>query len=72
MPLILNLEYEYALFEHIRRYDWVLEPYRYENQRLLLATIEDKVIAPAEEKVMEIRKWESKGQLKFGINDKGR
>lgn len=55
MPLILNSEYEYALFEHVRRYHWVLEPYRYVDQGQLLATLEEKVIAPAEEKVEEIR-----------------
>jgi hypothetical protein len=56
MPLILDSEYEYALFEHVRRYPWVLEPYRYENQEQLLATIEENVIAPAEAKIEEIRK----------------
>lgn len=55
-PLILDSQYEYALFDHIRGFGSVLEPYRYENQSQLLATIEEKVIAPAEEKVREIRK----------------
>jgi hypothetical protein len=54
-PLILDSEYEYALFEHIRRFPRVLKSYRYEDQGQLLATIEEKVIAPAEAKVEEIR-----------------
>jgi hypothetical protein len=54
-PIILDSECEYALFEHVRRYPWVLEPYRYENQEQLLATLQEKVIAPAEAKVEEIR-----------------
>ena len=54
-PLILDSQYEYTLFDHIRGFCSVLEPYRYENQSQLLATIEEKVIAPAEEKVREIR-----------------
>jgi uncharacterized protein YjbI with pentapeptide repeats len=54
-PLILSSEYEFALFEHVRRYPWVLEPYRYVDQEHLLVTLEEKVIAPAEEKVREIR-----------------
>jgi hypothetical protein len=37
-----------------------LEPYRYENQGQLLATIDEKLIAPAEEKAMEIRKLDGK------------
>jgi uncharacterized protein YjbI with pentapeptide repeats len=46
---------EYALFDHIRRYNWVLEPYRYEDQVELIASIGEKVIAPAETKVSECR-----------------
>ncbi len=56
MPLILNSEYECALFDHLKKYPWVLEAYRYEDQRHLLAAIEEKVIAPAETKMEEIRK----------------
>jgi len=54
-PLILNSDYEYALFEHIRRYPWVLETYRYEDQARLLSSIEVSVFAPAEAKANEIR-----------------
>jgi hypothetical protein len=54
-PLILDSDDEYALFQHIRRFPWVLNPYRYENQAELLASLEDKVIAPVEAKANEIR-----------------
>jgi hypothetical protein len=61
-PLILDSDYEYALFEHIKRADSVLELYRYENQADLLASLEERVIAPAEAKVNEIRnKLKSQG-----------
>lgn len=53
-PLILDSEYEYALFENVRRYPWVLEPYRYKNQGELLATFDKNVITPAEKKAEEI------------------
>ena len=33
------------------KYDWVLPPHRYEGLQLLLATLAEKVIAPAEAKV---------------------
>jgi uncharacterized protein YjbI with pentapeptide repeats len=55
-PLILSSDYEYGLFEHIRRFPWVLEPCRYENQRDLLSSLQEKVIALAEAKVIELGK----------------
>jgi hypothetical protein len=53
--LVQSSNNEYALFDHIRRYNWVLEPYRYDDQAQLIASIEEKVIAPAEVKVRECR-----------------
>jgi hypothetical protein len=55
-PLIATSDYEYALFEHIRRYSWVLEPYQYENLDGLLDTLKEKVIEPAEIKAKELVK----------------
>jgi uncharacterized protein YjbI with pentapeptide repeats len=54
-PLILDSDYEYALFEHIQMFPWVLETYRYGTQEELLASIEGRVIGPAEAKANEIR-----------------
>jgi uncharacterized protein YjbI with pentapeptide repeats len=51
-----DLGREYALFEHIRRYHWVLEPYRYKDPEALLGVIGENVIEPAERKVDECRK----------------
>ena len=39
------------MFKDYWKYNWVLEPYRYEGLQLLLATLAEKVIAPAEAKV---------------------
>ena len=55
MPIILASSDEYALFEHIKRYPWVLNPYRYESEAELIASIRDEVIIPAEAKLEEIR-----------------
>jgi uncharacterized protein YjbI with pentapeptide repeats len=54
-PLILNSDYEYALFEHIQKFPWVLETFRYGNQDELIASIDGRVIGPAEAKANEIR-----------------
>ena len=52
-PLLLASQHEYGMFEHFRRYPWVLEPYLYEDQDRLLAALSEKVIGPAEAKVKE-------------------
>ena len=50
-PLLEGLAKPYAMFKDYWKYDWVLPPYRYEGLQLLLATLVEKVIAPAEAKV---------------------
>jgi hypothetical protein len=55
-PLILKTQREYAMFEHIERYPWVLPIYEYENEEQLLLHLMDKVITPSEIKVREIAK----------------
>lgn len=55
MPLVLRSDGGYALFEHIIRYHWVLEPYEYESQEELIASISERIITPAEAKVKECR-----------------
>lgn len=47
-PLLLASEREYAMFEHFRRYPWVLETYYYPDQAELISSLEQKVIIPAE------------------------
>jgi hypothetical protein len=56
MPLVLRSDKGYALFDPLRVYPWVIEPYRYESQAELIASIVERVIAPAEAKVKERRK----------------
>jgi hypothetical protein len=52
-PLLLASQQEYGMFEHFRRFPWVLEPYLYDDQDGLLAVLTEKVIRPAEAKVKE-------------------
>jgi hypothetical protein len=44
------------MFPDLRRYPWVLPPYRYESIEELLGALDAKVIAPAEIKVRELRR----------------
>ena len=50
-PLIEGPARPFAMFKDLLKYDWMLPPYRYEGLDPLLATLADKVIAPAEAKV---------------------
>jgi hypothetical protein len=38
-----------------KRYSWVLKPYQYTSQELLIAHLEKQVIDPAEAKARELR-----------------
>ncbi len=55
MTIAPNKDYEDGLLKQIRRYPWVLEPYRYENQAELVASIGERVIAPAESMLKELQ-----------------
>jgi uncharacterized protein YjbI with pentapeptide repeats len=50
-PLLLRSEHEYGMFEHFKRYPWVLDPYLYGDVPELIAALEENVIVPAEARV---------------------
>ena len=52
-PLLQEGAGEYGMFEHFRRYPWVLEVYCYPSTEQLIATLGERVIAPAEAKVAQ-------------------
>jgi len=54
LPLILDSQHEYGMFEHFTRFPWVLPIYHYADQSSLLRSLEEKVIAPAEQKAKEV------------------
>ncbi len=53
-PLLEYSQNEYGMFESMRDYHWVLETYYYKSISEVLASINEKVISPAEAKVREI------------------
>jgi hypothetical protein len=55
-PILLQGQREYAMFADLkRRHGWVLEPYVYASQEQLIADLLERVIGPAETKVLEFR-----------------
>ena len=50
-PILLASQREYAMFEHWRRYPWVLPEFLYENQAYLIDHLGEKVITPAESRL---------------------
>ena len=53
--IILEGRHEFAMFGDLKRFPWVLEPYRYASPEVLIAELGERVIAPAEAKVSEMR-----------------
>lgn len=55
LPLLLaSQKQEYAMFEHLQRYPWVMETVFYEDLETLLRSLESTVILPAEQKAKEL------------------
>jgi hypothetical protein len=53
-PLLLTSDCEYGMFEHFRRYPWVLDTYYHDSFNEVFASVEDKVISPEKAKVKEL------------------
>jgi uncharacterized protein YjbI with pentapeptide repeats len=54
-PLLLEGSAEYSMFEHFKRYPWVLETYRYPSSERLIADLGERVIGPAENYARSVR-----------------
>jgi hypothetical protein len=54
-PIIVAPQEEPGMFDFFRRYPWVLDAHRYDSQEQLIADLKDRVIRPAEAKVLELR-----------------
>jgi len=55
-PILMTGKSEFAMFADMRwRYHWVLPTYHYDSPEGLIADLSDRVIRPAEAKVLELR-----------------
>jgi hypothetical protein len=55
-PLLLSSQREYGMFEHFKKFPWVLPIHRYTNLSDLLACLKEQIIEPAEQKAKELEK----------------
>lgn len=55
VPLIWKAQREYGMFDHFRNYPWVLPLHEYESPEQLMNNIIDTIIAPVEQKVLELK-----------------
>ena len=62
-PLLLRDSGEYGMFEHLKRYPWLLPIYHYETQDQLITVLGDQVIEPAERKASELRSANNQAPL---------
>jgi hypothetical protein len=53
-PLLQTGADEYGMFEHFRRFPWVLKAFRYDNTASVLAALQEEVISPAEAMAKEM------------------
>jgi hypothetical protein len=52
-PILQTSSDEYGMFEHFKRYPWVLAVYRYDSLDEVIVSLTEKIIAPAEAKARE-------------------
>ena len=58
-PIVLASSSEYGMFDHMKRFPWVLETFRYADVDELTRSIDEAIICPAEAKVSELRRSRS-------------
>jgi hypothetical protein len=54
-PILQNGYETWGMYDHIKRYPWVLAIHRYKDLEDLITTLRQNVIAPAEEKAKELQ-----------------
>jgi hypothetical protein len=53
-PLLQASSKEYSMFEHFKRFPWVLPLYRYKSTKAIIASLKQEIITPVELKAKEL------------------
>ena len=61
-PVLLASQQEPGMFDFFRHFPWVLESYRYHNLDEVLASLDDKVVLPAEKAKNDWGRWGEYGR----------
>jgi hypothetical protein len=61
-PIVLKSQTEYGMFRDFLTLRHVMKPFRYRNERHLLASLEQKVISPAEKLVERLARMRTRSQ----------
>ena len=56
LPILQSSKEEYGMFDHFKRYPWVLNVFHYKGIDDLISKFHEQFISPTEAKVLEIRK----------------
>lgn len=54
LPILLASQQEYGMFEHFKRYSWVLPTYYYSGPQEVISSLSERILAPLEAKVKEL------------------
>jgi hypothetical protein len=54
-PILLESQHEPGMFDFFKKYPWVLRTAAYTNINDLLASVDERIIAPAEARASELR-----------------
>src|SRR5262249_43135027 len=68
-PLLLEGTAEYGMFEHFKRYPWVLKTYRYPSSEHLIAGLAEHVIGPAADYARSVRERRLARQTKLKMKN---
>jgi uncharacterized protein YjbI with pentapeptide repeats len=54
-PIVLRGQPEFISMSHLKKFPWLLRPFEYESEEHLIANLDQNIVGPTEEKVLNLR-----------------